>query len=172
MFSIIPISIVVLPQPVGPTIATFWPCFIVRLKSVINCCSFTYENSTCLNSTLSIGSTISLVPSSTSFGSSNRVTTLLKEANADCTSLITPEISLKGLVYWFAYDKNEDNWPIWKPTGLMITKIAPTIPTKAYTNPLTNLVLGLVVDETNWALTPTLYKSWFIFLNSSIALSS
>ncbi len=34
------------------------------------------------------------------------------------------------------------------------TKTAPTIPTKAYTRPLTNLVEGLVVEEINWALIP------------------
>ena len=33
----------------------------------------------------------------------------LADANADCNSVTTPEISLNGFVYWFAYDKNAES---------------------------------------------------------------
>ena len=71
--------------------------------------------------------------------------TRLAQAIADCNSVTTPEISLNGLVYWFAYDKKQEIPPTVSQPFMANT--APTAATAAYTILFTNLVHGFVSDE-------------------------
>ena len=61
--------------------------------------------------------------------------------------MITPEISLNGLVYWLAYDKKLESWPTVTPP--CIATKAPQSPTLAYTMAFTNRVQGFVSEEKN-----------------------
>ena len=90
-----------------------------------------------------------------SSGASSRANTRRAEANAPWICVTTPEISLNGLVYWFAYDRNTCTSPTVSTAGNPVT--TPTNPataTTAYMQLLTNRVPGFASELKNCARSP------------------
>ena len=92
------------------------------------------------------------------------------QASAFWSSVMTPDISLNGLVYWFAYDKKHESCPTVIPPVSAL--MAPKIPTPAYTRLLTKRVHGFVRLEKNVALSEHFCNLSFISSNCSSASSS
>ena len=93
-----------MPQPVGPTIATRSPLFTSRSRHFISGLSATYENATAFAFTMpsAWSSTRASGASGSSVGSSISANIRSAHTNAFWNSVITPDISLNGFVYWLA----------------------------------------------------------------------
>ena len=96
---------VVLPAPVGPTIAIVWPGRTCRLKSVMSGLSASYLKFTCSSATWPLTSPRS-APVSTSGASSSASRsskTRSADARPDCSRFIWPAICMIGMVNWREY---------------------------------------------------------------------
>ena len=89
---------------------------------------------------------------------------------AFCISATTPDISLKGFVYWLAYERKQLSCPMDIPPDM--AESAPVSPTPAYTRLFTNRTEGFVMLEKNTPLTVASVYSLFIFSNCSISAFS
>ena len=95
--------IVDLPQPVGPTIAMRSPGAAFIDTCSISGLSGRYEKHTSRSSMLPrMSEACAAAESSGSSSASSTSKTRFAQDTAFCSSATTPEISLKGLVYWFA----------------------------------------------------------------------
>ena len=97
---------VVLPQPVGPTMATRWPGFTVQVEILDQRLVRPVGEGHVLKLHLPVGVLqhpgIRLRRAPGAGSSSISSNTRPAQARAFCSSVTTPEISLKGLVYWLA----------------------------------------------------------------------
>ena len=99
----------VLPAPVGPTIAIFCPSFTVSLKSCIITLSSLYPNCTWSNVTLPFMPSVDIAFSGSfsSSGSSKNSSILSDAATIACSILEISAISFIGLVNCLSYWIND-----------------------------------------------------------------
>ena len=93
---------VVLPQPVGPTMATLLPAGTETFRSSMSGFSGSYEKRACSMRISPRTLPMRALPERSSPGSSVTSNTRAAEAKAFCSWVTTLETSLKGLVYWLA----------------------------------------------------------------------
>ncbi|CAB4683105.1 unannotated protein [freshwater metagenome] len=96
---------VVLPAPVGPTMATVWPGSAMSDRSVMSGFAGSYENDTWSNSTRPRGSGVvsGTGASALCSGASSNSKTRSAEAMPDCNTLAIEASWVSGCVNWREY---------------------------------------------------------------------